>query len=303
MPRGHLKTTVSSVLRILHTLYVNPNVRIFIGCLSKSLSNSIMREVQAFLLDDWNQENVWNNRPHIQGRLIPVMDKLGKQRRYQRKYEEETWAEDKKIIWRSDAIQVIRNGTILKEPSVVVGSVESSATGHHYDELVFDDIINFSNYNTPNKQQSIDRWLGDMESVLDPEYFDEELYEQLCRVTDSQKYREIFQKICHIGNKISIVGTLYFKDDLYDRISKANEADLENGHKPEYHVFKRNIYANGVDNTDGYLWVEKWNEDLEKQKRKSINMTSEIWASQYLNMIISPESKCLQWEKVRFIHP
>ena len=90
MGRGHLKTTVSSVLRILHTLYVNPNVRIFIGCLPKSLSNSIMREVQAFLLDEWNQENVWNNRLHIEGRLIPVMDKLGKQRRYQRKYEEDT---------------------------------------------------------------------------------------------------------------------------------------------------------------------------------------------------------------------
>ena len=77
----NLKTTIITVLDVLHSIYVNPNIRIYVGCSGKALSKAIMREVTATLTDPWLQENIWNDRPHIEGRLIPLMDKTAQKRR------------------------------------------------------------------------------------------------------------------------------------------------------------------------------------------------------------------------------
>lgn len=305
MPRGHLKTTLNSVGRALYAIYVNPNIRIYTGSAHKDLSRAILREVSSNLVDEWNQEHIWNKRPHFKGRLVPIMDKaLMSRKQTLREMTDEERDEEreyKKVMWNADAIQVIAPYK-LREPTMAVGSTESIATGFHFDLLIFDDIISFDNYDTQDKAARLDRWRDDMMSVLDPIYFDEDLYDALCAVSRSPKYRDKFHKLAHVGGQISVSGTRYFKDDWYGQIEAEIEQDLQNGEKPIWSVHKRNIYANGVDNSEGYLWKEKWNPNMERSKRKKIKK-AEQWYSQYLNKIIVEEMQSLPFDLVNLLSP
>jgi predicted phage terminase large subunit-like protein len=308
MPRGHLKTTIITVLDVLHSIYVNPNIRIYVGCSGKPLSKAIMREITATLTDPWLQEHVWNDRPHIEGRLIPLMDKVAQKRRnyvQNNDLEFSEWDEDmmnqaeqkegeecnKKVMWTQEGIQVLRTYT-LKEPTVTVGSVDSPATGFHYDKLYFDDIINFDNYDKPEKVERLDTWRNDMFSVLDSAYFDDDLYETLCSVTRNKKYKEVFKKLSNVGGDCTVVGTRYFRHDWYKQIIDDPETD--------FRVWKENIYVNGRDNSDGYIWDERWDEKEEKTRRAKTS--KKHFYAQYLNEILVTEDQILPFDKIQFIH-
>lgn len=296
IPRGHLKSTIFTVGRILHRIYQNPNVRIFVGTANKFLSASFIRELKTYFEDTWLQDNVWNVRPHYDGRLVPLMDRAGRKRRTvidDEFAESSTEAEDKKIVWRSDAIQVLRTD-ILKEPTVTVGSVGSIATGFHYDELYLDDVVTFDNVATADKNRRVFSWIYDLESVLDPEYFDEDLYTNLKRFVKVKKLDNLIKRISSTGAKITVVGTRYDKQDYYGHI-------IDNQLSLEFEVYEKNIYVNGQNNIDGYLWAERFNEQIEKRLRASL--TARRFASQYLNEILADEDKVLDYDRVQFIHP
>jgi hypothetical protein len=304
MPRGHLKTTVATVLDILHSLYINPNLRIFVGSATQPLAKAILREIMSYFTDKWLQENVWNNRPHIPGRLVPVLDAYGRiQRRAQKTaeggdFEVEDFEQDKKVIWRQDlGIQLIRSDK-LKEPTVVIGSTESPATGFHYDRLYLDDILNFDNYDKPDKVERVDTWLYDMFNVLDDAYYDEDLYRTLCSVTRSESYRQEFVRHCHVGGDITVIGTRYFKHDWYGRLL---EKELEGVEAGDFTTYVRNIYKNGDDNSDGYLWNERWTPDIETQRRR--NTSAKNFYSQYLNKIVVDGTQVIPWSKVNTMNP
>lgn len=280
MPRGHLKSTIKTVAETLWLIYQNPNIRIFVGTATKGLATAFVREIKTYLEDDWLKANVWDNRPHIEGRLIPLKDKLYR-------VLEETEAEDKKILWRGDAFQVVRS-QILKEPTVTIGSVGVQPTGYHYDILKMDDVINFDNI-SPLKKEKVMAWIHDLFNVLDPPYVDEEVIDNLQNVGVPEEH---IDKICVIGGRVTVVGTRYDREDWYAEImAKKNSGG--------YQVYKRNIYKNGADRTDGYLWHEQWNEATEQDKRE--NMTAIRFASQYLNEILVPEDQILDTEKLKYI--
>jgi len=289
MPRGHYKSTLLAVGRTLWRIYQNPNIRIFVGSADFGLSKSIIREIKTYLEDEELQEKVWNNRPHKEGRLVPLMDKLGKQRRNV----QDTEASDKKVVWRADAIQVVRDD-ILKEPTVVAGSVGATATGFHYDEIIFDDIVTFDNIDTEPKRDKLFRWVHDMESVLDTRQFDEELYQRYEDIAHSNFLKGKFKENCYLGDTVIVVGTRYDPEDYYQHI-------IDNQDALGFEVYERNIYVNGSDNTDGYIFPEKFNENLENRLRAS--MSERRFASQYLNRIITPGTQVLSWESIKFIHP
>lgn len=304
MPRGHLKTTIATVGQVLHDIYVNPNIRIYIGSANQALAKAILREIVANLTDPWAQDNVWNNRPHFPGRLIPLMDRVGQQRRQINRLEStgeyseiddsmnmEDEQDNRKVIWRQDAIQVLRPYK-LKEPTVVIGSCESPATGFHYDKIYFDDIINFENYDKQEKVERLDVWRNDMYSVLDDEYLDEDLLVALNACSRSKEYRAKFKYLSHVGGDVTVVGTRYFKHDWYSQIINDPET--------EYRIWWHNIYKNGKDNTDGYLWNERWTEEIEKRRRKE--MTKKHFYAQYLNKIIIEEDQLLPFDRVKFVH-
>jgi predicted phage terminase large subunit-like protein len=290
MPRGHLKSTLMSVARTLWRIYQNPNIRIFVGTESHRLSTSFIREVKMYLEDFDLQEKLWNNRPHKSGRLVPVMDSPGSQKRNQ---VSDTDAKDKKVVWRNDAIQVIRDD-ILKEPTLVSGSVGSIATGFHYDELIFDDVVTFDNINTEAKRERLFQWIYDMESVIDPLEFDEDLFECYKQVDGSRVRQGKFAPWCWVGDTVTVVGTRYDAEDYYGHV-------LENNETLGFDCYQRNIYKNGTDNTDGYIWAERMNSSIESRLRASMN--DRRFASQYLNSIIADSEQSLSWEQINFINP
>jgi phage terminase large subunit-like protein len=183
-----------------------------------------------------------------------------------------TDAEDKKVIWNNTAIQVLRQGK-FKEPTVYALSVGSKVTGQHYDLAILDDIVDFDNTATVAKMDKTFEWAQDLESVLDPLH--------ICEYTGEP-----------IGDEVIINGTRYAAGDYY-------EAVLNDAKELGYETFIRNIYVNGIDNADGYIWFEKFNDDtVQKLKRR---LTSRRWASQYLNSILLDGEAILAIDNIQYI--
>lgn len=293
MPRGHLKSTFASTLYVMWRIYRDPNIRIMVGTANKeNLASAFVREVKQYFENRELKEHVWNSRPHIAGPLIPNIDRTGQARAKSRKnkydeFEDDynegyTEAEDQKVVWRADKLQVVRD-EIYKEPTLTAASVGSPNTGEHYDLVIFDDLVTYDNSDNLLKAGKVKSWTYDIESVLNP--YDEN--------TDR-------------GDEIIILGTRYFSWDYYSSLLGEDIDDAEEQQEfwdteadDPLHLFNRNIYANGVDSTDGYLWPEGFDEKMEKKLRR--RLPTKRFASQYLNTHLVEDGATLGWHNVRFI--
>jgi predicted phage terminase large subunit-like protein len=270
--RGHLKSTLCSVAYVLWRIWRNPNIRIAVCTATKDLALQFIREVKQYLENEELQGRVWNNRPHIEGRMIPVLDKVAARRRDRLRWEDDfTEAQDKKVVWRADAIQVMRD-QIMKEPTIIASSPGSNITGMHFDLVIKDDIINDDTVATDQKIDKTLAWVQDLESVLDPQRM------VLMGKIGKQHYFEV------IGDEDVVLGTRYARRDYYGFI-------LENMDTLEYSTFIRNVYKNGKDNTDGYTWAEKFNDTVVERLKK--RQGARRFASQYLNNILVEEDMIL----------
>lgn len=300
MPRGHLKSTICSVGYSLWRIWLNPNVRILVGTASKDLALSFVREVKQYLEDPDLQNRVWNNRPHITGPLIPQLEGNSGQRKSKRKRnagdddnfdEGYTEALDKKVLWKQDAIQVLRPN-IMKEPTLVASSVNSPDTGFHYDVFIADDCVTFKNSGTEAKRQTILNWIADQESVVDP-----------------------FNPKTGLGGEFIMLGTRYYHRDAYGIYSNADltEEELEELREEvgeawaqdEFALFTRNIYANGEDDSDGYLWPERFDARVISSIRRRMAKQpggERRFASQYLNRVYSEADAELDWGAITSLH-
>ena len=270
-PRGHLKSTVCCTLYTLWRIYRNPDIRILVGTNKLELSTSFIRELRQYLENPELQSRVWNKRPHIPGRLIPVMDSAGRKRRQQT---EPTETEDKKLIWTTTAIQVLRPG-VFKEPTVLATSVGTRVTGQHYDLLILDDIVDFDNTSSQTKLDKTFEWAQDLESVLDPKR----------HINVAPDFSE------DVGDEVVVLGTRYDAIDYYNYI-------IENARQLDYRVFTRNIYRNGVNSDAGFIWPEKFNADVVGKLRN--RLTPRRFASQYLNTIITDEMSVLRSDQIKY---
>jgi len=207
--------------------------------------------------------NIWNKRPHISGALLPKLQAKNKDRNFQG----DTEAEDKKVIWNNVALQVVRPGR-FKEPTIYATSVGTTVTGQHYDLVILDDIIDFKNVESETKKQGVEEWIADIESVLNPP--------ELVAIEGIEGYSlpEI------LGGELIVTGTRYAIDDYYGQI-------LEKADAMSFVTFVRNIYKNGTDASDGYLWHEKRNARWEENMRATT--PPRRFASQYLNQVFEKD--------------
>lgn len=286
MPRGHLKSTVSSVLYTLWRIYRNPNIRILVGTNIKRLGRAFIRELRQYFENGELQRTVWNTRPWCEGPLVPSLSAADRRKRNSRRNNDFTgdedinFADDSKLIWSMEALQVLRPD-ILKEPTVMIASVGTTVTGDHYDLLILDDVVDFDNSNTENKADDILDWTRDLESVLDPR----QRVQWRIGSTVLEDY---------VGDEAVILGTRYFEWDYYHYL-------LDEAPVLGITTFIRNIYKNGVDDSEGYLWSEKFNaQTLERIKRR-IN-SHQRFSSQYLNTIIADEDATFSVDKVQWVH-
>lgn len=268
MPRGHFKSSICSVLYVLWRLYRNPNYRCLVVCNNRHLSYSFIRELRAYLENVELQETVWNSRPHIEGRLIPEIDKRNRTR--STNIDNDTDATDRKIVWTANALQMLRPGT-FKEPSVYAASVGSPITGFHFDEAICDDVVDFVNVKPP-RADSVRQWLEDLNSVLNP-------------VThyDFGSFKD------ELGQQELVVGTRYGLFDYYGQILEDEESDFD--------TLVRSIYVD--DNVDnGYLCPELFNQKLELKLRRK--MSDKHFSCQYLNKVYVNDFAVLQADNAKF---
>jgi len=281
MPRGHLKSTVCSTLYVLWRIYRNPDIRIIVGTNILQLATSFIREVRQYLEDPQLGELVWNSRPHIGGRLIPVMDAAGRKRRSQ----DFTETEDKKLIWTNTALQVLRPG-VFKEPTLLAISVGTKTTGNHCDLIILDDIVDFDNVSSQVKIDRVFDWTQDLESVLDPARS-----VSVGKYLDKRGIPVVFKE--EVGNEIVVLGTRYDANDFYHYL-------IDNQKELEYATFLRNIYRNGVNADYGFIWQEKFNETVLRQIRA--RLSARRFASQYLNRIVTDETSVLRSDQIQYFH-
>lgn len=310
MPRGHFKSTICSTLYVLWRIYRDPNIRIMVGTALKELATGFVREVKQYLEDQELQYYVWNARPHISGNLIPDIDRTGSGRKRGKKQEDEwlddselggdgwTEANDKKIIWRANAIQVNRT-KIFKEPTVFAASVGVVMTGWHYDLAIFDDVVTYENSRDIEKAKKVLEWTQDIESVLNP------------------RNDEV-----GLGDEIVILGTRYYKWDYYGHLMGTNIDDeterqefLDTLSDDPIHLIERDIYGNGADglyhpdmervsglsSETGYMCPRLM--DIKKEKRLRRRLKARKFASQYLNQIVAQEDVIFTWDSIKFVMP
>jgi predicted phage terminase large subunit-like protein len=290
MPRGHLKSTLGSILYVLWRVYRNPDIRVLYSTSSQKLGRAFIRELRQYWEDADLQKEVWNARPHIKGNLIPALDAAGRRAKSQKHgssrfvtddddADVENLATDKKLIWSRDALQVIRPGK-FKEPTVWMVSTGTMSTGDHADLLILDDVVTFKNSDTPEKRDDIFEWSLDLASIVDPP-------------------RNVRHDTFHewVGSEWVILGTRYFGGDLYETM-------MEQGERLKLNTYIRNIYKNGVDDSDGYLWQEKFTPEYVADLRAQTEMDKgkNRWASQYLNLVITEEDKLVKENSIQYVH-
>jgi predicted phage terminase large subunit-like protein len=287
MSRGHYKSTICSTLVSLWHIYRDPNIRILIGTARNDLSYALVRELMTYLEDPVLQEKVWNDRPHIEGRLVPEITRgsTGRGKKLKQDYAEvgeETEANDKKVVWRGGAIQVVRS-KIFKEPTIRACSVNTRVTGEHYDLLILDDVVDYNNCATRAKAAKVLLWTRDLESVLN---------------TVPQVHLPMGQQFW--------LGTRYYRWDAYGHLlgediddEKEYEDFIDEVDVDPVHVFERNIFANSIDTTEGYLCPRLMNAKTEAKLRRRLGV--QRFASQYLNAIIAEEAIKFRHDGVIFI--
>ncbi len=245
---------------------------------------------------------MWNQRPHVEGALVPALSASDRRKRNSQRnnnsYEDEglaTLTDDTKLIWSMEALQVNRP-TVMKEPTVQTVSIGTTVTGDHYDLLILDDIVDFDNSRTEDKAENILEWTRDLESVLDPRQEHTYTYYPMVVSTGRKVVgKNKVEFVDYVGDEAVILGTRYFQWDYYGYL-------LE---EQEYLGLKsliRNIYVNGEDDTQGYLWPERFDAKVVENIKRRLN-SFRRFASQYLNRIVTEDEQLLPPEHVQYFHP
>jgi len=273
-PRGHYKSTLV-IGWVLQRIYRNPNITLLYATNVRELSQGFIRELRSYFEDEQLQETVWNSRPHIQGPLIPVLDAASRRTQH-------TEAQDKKVVWSINQLQMNRSAK-RKEPTVTSTSVMSTSTGNHYDIIICDDIVDKTNSQTEAKIKGVKRWAADIASVVTrtPKFHDVGV------LPDGTAFTEVT-----VGERI-VTGTHYHPNDYYVFLQQ-NRLNLK------YALLDRNIYANNVDSTEGYMW-KGFTAEMEEELRAELAEEPGVFEAQYLNFVNNPALQILSTSLVQYV--
>lgn len=275
-PRGHRKSSLV-IAYIMWRVYRNPDITILQSTNIRELSESFIRELRAYYEDEYLLENVWNSRPHIRGNMIPDLDRTNR-----RAYSGENEAKDRKVVWSNFQLQMVRS-IKCKEPTIMSTSAKGKSTGSHYNLVVMDDIVDLENSETEPKCKKIKRWAADIASVLTRT----PSTHHVGTLPDGTKFIETLR------GEYVVTGTHYSPFDYYVFI--ANSA-----HDLQFTILNRNIYANGVDNTEGYLW-SGFSEEMEFRLRAETSDTPGVFEAQYLNHVNNAAMQILSTDLVTYV--
>lgn len=282
--REHRKSTLNTTLKTLWRTYRNPNIRIAIGTDTDALALSFIRELRTYYEDEELMETVWNDRPHIEGPLIPLLSQERKRQRW-RQYEDDNESMSRKQIWSATALQLNRT-KVFKEPTVAAVSVGKTLTGSHYDIVILDDIVNFKNSKTLNGAETINTWAEDLENVVMKNHYWDDI---------TSGFGEM------LGDEIIINGTIYYPHDYYSNFVDKDEDETKRKLKERgYTLYRKTIFVNGKDPSDGYSFPEAFNDAVWKRLCSRVRWST--LSRQYLLKISDEEeSSSLDYNKIQFI--
>jgi hypothetical protein len=275
-PRGHYKSSLV-VAYLMWRVYRNPNITCLYATNIRELSESFIRELRAYFEDEDLLNTVWNLRPHIKGNMIPDLDRTNR-----RAYSDENEAKDRKVVWSNYQLQLLRK-IKCKEPTIMSTSAKGKSTGSHYNIVIMDDVVDFENSETEAKCKRNKRWAADISSVVTrtPHTWNVGV------LPDGTVFSETLR------GEYVVTGTHYSPFDYYVFIEN-------NAKDTKFAILNRNIYANGVDNTDGYLW-RGFNEELENRLRAELADSPGVFEAQYLNYVNNPAMQVLSTDLVQFV--
>jgi len=143
MPRGHLKTSITTIGYSLYSYLRNNNVRILIVNYNGKNARSFMRSIQH----------------HIQGN-----------KEFRRLYgeNENGVLTEKSDTWNQWEIVLPRSG-IYTEPTIRVSGLTSSSVSQHYDIIILDDLVNRENIGTSDQLDKTLEYYKDYEDLLEPD--------------------------------------------------------------------------------------------------------------------------------------
>ena len=135
MPRGHLKTTFTTISYPIKAIIQNPNIRILIANQVWDISRSFLREIK--------QQLESSQLKYIFGEFVSAK-------------------------WNEDEIIVKQRTKPLKEPTIKTAGIETEQTGGHYDLIILDDLTGLNNSQTPEMREKTKRFRRSMINLLDP---------------------------------------------------------------------------------------------------------------------------------------
>lgn len=135
MPRGHLKTTFTTISYPIKAIIQNPNIRILIANQVWDISRSFLREIK--------QQLESSQLKYIFGEFVSAK-------------------------WNEDEIIVRQRTKPLKEPTIKTAGIETEQTGGHYDLIILDDLTGLNNSQTPEMREKTKRFRRSMINLLDP---------------------------------------------------------------------------------------------------------------------------------------
>lgn len=135
--RGAGKTTTCTVVKAIHLLLKNPNLRIFIGSKTASNAEGFLKEIKAHFESNERMSEIFG--PYYDPRQVKK--------------------------WDNNAIEVLPRTCTDKEASITCGGVDSTIISKHYDVALLDDLVDEENSRTQHMRDKTQKWYY---NTLDP---------------------------------------------------------------------------------------------------------------------------------------
>lgn len=139
--RGAGKTTVCTIIKAIHMIIKDRNIRILLSSKTTGQSARFLKEIKA----------------HLEGNelLIEVFGSF---------YDPNIVAK-----WDNTEIEVVGRTSVAKESTITTCGVESAVVSGHYDVLISDDLVDENNTRTPHMRAQVRQWYYQvLEPTLEP---------------------------------------------------------------------------------------------------------------------------------------
>lgn len=138
LPRGHLKTTLTTIGYLTQQIVKNPNVRILILSGTWQLAVDSLSEIKRHITANQNILRIWGNLA------------------------------EGNTEWSQDRITLTRTNHNVKGPTVWAAGIESNLIGSHPDIIVMDDIVTRENTETLEQIDKVKLRYKDALDLLEP---------------------------------------------------------------------------------------------------------------------------------------